>query len=54
MVDMVLIACATVSTLILSVSALIVAYTARDLLKVVNYIADLMEHELGLRGDDRD
>jgi len=54
MVDMVLIACATIATLILSVSALIVAYTARDLLKVVNYIADLMEHELGLRGDDRD
>lgn len=54
MIDMVLIACATIATLILSVSALIVAYTARDLLKVVNYIADLMEHELGLRGDDRE
>ncbi len=54
MADTILIACATITTLIVSISALIVAYTARDLLKMVNYIADLMEHELGLRGDHRD
>ena len=53
-VDMIMIACATVTTLIVSISALIMAYTVRDLLKVVNYIADLMEHELGLRGDNRE
>jgi hypothetical protein len=54
LVDIILIACATVTTLIVSVSALIMAYTVRDMLKVVNYIADLMEHELGLRGDNSD
>ena len=53
-VDIILIACATITTLFVSISALIVAYTARDLLKMVNYIADLMEHELGLRGDHND
>lgn len=54
LVDIILIACATVATLVVSLSALIVAYTARDMLKAVNYIADLMEHALGLRGDNND
>ncbi len=53
-IDIIMIACATITTLIVSISALIVAYTARDMLKVINYIADLMEHELGLRGDHND
>jgi hypothetical protein len=54
LVDIILIVCATVATLVVSLSALIVAYTARDLLKAVNYIADLIEYEMGVRGDDRD
>jgi len=50
MVDMILIALATVTTLIVSISAIYQAQKMKELVAVTNYIADLMEERMGIRG----
>lgn len=51
MVDAILIASATITELIVTGAALYTAYKMRDLVAITNYLADLMEQRMGLRGD---
>ena len=52
--DMILLALATVATLIVSLTSLYVAIKMRDLVNITNYVADLMEERMGLRGHHGD
>lgn len=52
--DMILLALATVTTLIVSLTSLYVAFKMRDLVNITDYIADLMEERMGLRGHHGD
>lgn len=53
-VDMILLALATVTTLMVSITAVYVAFKMKELVDVTNYLADLMEERMGLRGHHGD